>query len=135
MKINKDDASDIKKSLDGAKQEKRKTLDEEIVEKLSAIEHTRWSGWQEYLHNKCIKNQDGSLTIPAGYVDNLERLIKTTYNNLTEKEKESDRDEARKSLRICAKHYLGEIQKNIYRKRRDGYWTYLVCDIDTMFNR
>ncbi len=67
-------------------------------ETLADIEHQRWSGWQEYLHSKCIKNPDGSLTIPAGYVFHLERLIKTLYKDLTEKEKDSDRAEVEKSL-------------------------------------
>ncbi len=81
-------------------------MSEEFLEKLSAIEHTRWSGWQEYLHTKCTRNQDGSLTIPAGYTENLERLIKTTYSSLTEKEKESDREEARKTIEVINKELL-----------------------------
>ena len=73
---------------------------DELIEILSDVEHTRWSGWQAYLHGKCIKNEDGSLTIPAGYAKNLKRLIKTPYSELTETEKESDRDEAKKTLDV-----------------------------------
>jgi len=73
---------------------------DELMEKLANIEHERWSGWQKYLHSKCLKNPDGSLTIPAEYVFHLEKLIKTTYENLTEKEKESDRKEVRKTLEV-----------------------------------
>jgi hypothetical protein len=73
----------------------------DVLEDMANVEHVRWSGWQKYLHSKCTKNDDGSLTIPAGYVRNLERLIKTSYRELTEQEKESDRDEARKSLQVC----------------------------------
>jgi len=73
--------------------------EEELVEILSDIEHERWNGWQEYLHSKCNKNPDGSLTIPSGYVKNLERLINTPYSDLIEKEKESDREEARKNIK------------------------------------
>ena len=79
------------------------------LEKMAEIEHTRWSGWQEYLHSKCIKNEDGSLTIPSGYVENLVRLINTPYDKLTEKEKESDRAEAKNSIDqaaiVIAKNY------------------------------
>ena len=79
----------------------RQMTDEEcrewrLFEKLADIEHERWSGWQKYLHSKCTKNEDGSLTIPAGCVFHLESLIKTPYKNLTEKEKESDRTEVKK---------------------------------------
>lgn len=59
------------------------------------MEHTRWSKWQSYLHSKCIKNEDGSLTIPAGLVVHWERQISTPYSQLTEPEKEADRREVR----------------------------------------
>jgi len=61
-----------------------------LLIQLADIEHQRWADWQKYLHSKCIKNKDGSLTIPAGYVKNLERLIQTPYSKLTDNEKESD---------------------------------------------
>ena len=88
---------------------KPKSLDEEeLVEILADIEHERWNGWQEYLHSKCNKNPDGSLTIPSGYVKNLERLINTPYSDLIEKEKESDREEARKNLKAIKQHLEGK---------------------------
>ena len=89
------------------------TQDNGVREKLSDIEHTRWSGWQAYLHSKCIKNADGSLTIPAGYVFHLERLINTPYNKLTEKEKDSDRVEANKTLLALKKELLGMVGEHI----------------------
>lgn len=71
-----------------------------IFEALAAQEHRRWASWQRYLHSKCKRNEDGSLTIPAGYVSNLERQIATLYANLTDKEKESDRKEARNTIKL-----------------------------------
>ena len=65
-----------------------------MMEKLSALEHDRWGRWQAHLHSQCARNPDGSLTIPAGYVTNLERQIATPYEQLTEEEKEHDRTEA-----------------------------------------
>lgn len=41
----------------------------DIIEKLAAYEHDRWSRWQKYLFSKCINNQDGGLTIPKEFVD------------------------------------------------------------------
>ena len=78
-------------------------------EKLSDIEHTRWSGWQAYLHSKCVKNEDGSLTIPVGYVVHLERLINTPYDKLTEKEKDSDRAEVNKNLLAIRQELLEKL--------------------------
>lgn len=78
-----------------------KTLhDPELLEMLSAIEHKRWANWQRYVHSKCTRNADGSLTIPKESVDWWENEINTTYENLNERQKESDREEVRPVLRL-----------------------------------
>jgi len=64
-----------------------------LKEKLADIEHQRWSDWQRYLHSLCVKNEDGSLTIPIKSVKHWERQINTSYKDLTEKEKDSDREQ------------------------------------------
>jgi DNA-binding ferritin-like protein len=79
--------------------EERKEMnkkEKEVFEKLADIEHQRWSSWQKYLHSKCIKNENGDLIIPADYVKHLERQINTPYCELSEKEKNSDREEVKK---------------------------------------
>lgn len=70
-----------------------------VVEILADREHARWAKWQAYLHGKCNRNPDGSLTIPADLVERWQRQIYTPYSYLTEREKESDRIEARDILR------------------------------------
>lgn len=67
----------------------------EVMEILADEAHKRWSHWQKYLHSKCVKNPDGSLTIPASLVERWERQIATDYKDLSEKEKDSDREQAR----------------------------------------
>lgn len=69
-------------------------MDNNLIEILSDLEHKRWAKWQKYVHSICIKNKDGSLTIPKIYVDRWERQINTDYLDLTEKEKDADRKEA-----------------------------------------
>ena len=49
----------------------------ELIEKLSAIEHDRWAHWQSYLHSKCERNDDGSLTIPKDLVEKWNTQIET----------------------------------------------------------
>ncbi|WKT72906.1 MULTISPECIES: hypothetical protein [Acinetobacter] len=68
----------------------------ELIEKLAAIEHERWAHWQSYLHSKCLKNENGSLTIPAELVERWNKQINTGYEELTEDEKESDREQVQK---------------------------------------
>lgn len=67
-----------------------------LFEQLAATEHDRWGDWQRYMHEKCERNSDGSLTIPAWAVDRWERQIRTPYAALTEPEKESDREQVRR---------------------------------------
>jgi hypothetical protein len=69
---------------------------EDLKEQLAAIEHARWSQWQTYLHGKCTKNSDGSLTIPKELVDKWDIQSRTEYAELTDKEKKSDREQVDK---------------------------------------
>lgn len=71
---------------------------EELIEYLANLEHERWSNWQAYVHNLCIKNEDGSLTIPKKYVDHWNWEIALKYKDLPEKIKESDRKEVYKII-------------------------------------
>jgi hypothetical protein len=69
-----------------------------ITDGLATIEHERWTHWQRYMHSQCEKQPDGSLVIPAELVQRWEKQIATPYRNLTEKEKDSDREQVRKYL-------------------------------------
>jgi|GEM_PF-893089 len=72
--------------------------DKELIEILANIEHTRWANWQKYLHSLCIKNEDGSLTIPKERVDWWNKEIETSYYDLEEHIKQYDRDEVMNTL-------------------------------------
>jgi hypothetical protein len=69
-----------------------------LEDALAAIEHERWSHWQSYLHDQAIKQPDGSLLLPASLVARWETQIAADFNSLSEKEKESDREQVRKYL-------------------------------------
>lgn len=73
--------------------------DAELREVIAAIEHERWSHWQRYLHEQCTVNEDGSLTIPAELVKRWARQMSTPYDSLSDKEKDSDREQATAYLR------------------------------------
>lgn len=81
-----------------------RNMKKDLIEKLADLEHNRWSHWQKYLHSCCITNADGSLTIPKDKVMHWENQIKTKYHALSEKEKDSDRREALKTIN-CIKQY------------------------------
>jgi hypothetical protein len=74
------------------------TPDDARVELLAEAAHVAWSGWMDYLFSKCAMNPDKSATIPAGLVARWQRQASTPYCDLPEREKESDRVEARRYL-------------------------------------
>jgi len=83
----------------------------EIKEQLARYIHDEnWSGWMEYLFSKCIPDvgqfdkQNGNLIIPNWAVDRWMRQMRTKYDDLSEREKESDRREAERILRIIKKY-------------------------------
>jgi hypothetical protein len=73
---------------------------EKLVEELADIEHTRWANWQKYLFSLCTANTDGSFTIPQKSVVHWQRQIATKYEDLSEREKESDRKEVYKYINL-----------------------------------
>jgi hypothetical protein len=72
----------------------------DLLETLAAIEHERWSHWQRYVHSKCTRAADGSLTIPAELVERWATQMRTPYPELSDKEKESDREQVRRYLPV-----------------------------------
>lgn len=71
-----------------------------LVDELASIEHARWAKWQRYLHDTALRQQDGSLVIPAELVERWERQIKTPYQSLTKEEQESDREQVLEYLPV-----------------------------------
>jgi hypothetical protein len=74
----------------------------DLVEELASVEHERWSHWQRYLHAQCVPGPDGSLVIPAGLADRWATQMNTPYAQLSEKEKESDREQVQRYLPVIA---------------------------------
>jgi len=76
-------------------------MTDDLFEKLAAIEHERWADWQKYVHEQCgslMENftHTGALVIPKELVSRWNRQIETSYVDLSEEEKESDRDQVRR---------------------------------------
>ena len=75
---------------------------DDLREKLAAVEHQQWTAWMTYLFEKSISNPDGSVTIPAPFVERWRRQINAPYGALSEPEKECDRIEADNLLAVFA---------------------------------
>lgn len=72
----------------------------ESIDRLAAVEHERWAHWQKYVHDQGHLQPDGSLLISPDLVARWQHQIVTPYGELTDKEKESDREQVRKYLPI-----------------------------------
>lgn len=86
----------------------------ELIERLAAIEHERWSDWQKYVHSKILPSSDDGiliLRIDQDFVERWERQIKTSYADLSETEKQKDRDQVAR--------YLPLIEQTITSTRTD----------------
>lgn len=83
------------------------------IEALAASEHDRWAHWQRYLHAQCTPQPDGSLVIPASLVQRWKRQAATSYDDLTEAEKDSDRLLAARTLAV-----VRDVADRLRRQRR-----------------
>lgn len=73
---------------------------EGVLDALAAIEHERWSHWQRFMHDQAVMQPDGSMILPAQLVKKWEKQIQTVFADLSEKEKDSDREQVKKYLPV-----------------------------------
>ena len=61
-------------------------------------QHQIWAHWMDYQFGLCEEQVDGSLVIPAEKVERWKRQLATSYAELSEAERESDRQVVREHL-------------------------------------
>ena len=68
------------------------------LETKAAAQHAVWGHWMRYQFSVCLNtiDGDGSLIIPGELVKRWKRQMDTGYYDLSEDEKQSDRDIVRK---------------------------------------
>ncbi len=69
-------------------------MNSDIRERLADLEHDRWSRWMLYMISLGTHKNNGTWVMPEACVKLWLRKAHTTYADLTEQEKESDRKEA-----------------------------------------
>lgn len=91
--------------------------EQELIEALSDKEHDSWARWQQYLFSKCddwyetdVHGQEiySGKIIPLELVERWQRQIETPYAELSEQEKQSDRDEVAHILPIIREYIAGQ---------------------------
>lgn len=68
------------------------------IERIAAVQHEIWSHWMKYLLSQCEIGDGMRYYIPMGQEQRWKRQMNTPYAELTEEEKESDREQARKVI-------------------------------------
>jgi hypothetical protein len=69
-------------------------------ERLAELAHVMWSGWMVYLFSFGEGMPDGTFVMDADKVRRWKRQMNTPYAHLLEEEKESDRIEADRIIRV-----------------------------------
>ena len=99
----------------------------ELREKLAKIEHQRWSDWQKWCH-KVLRENCPSPELEV-VLKRWDKQIKTEYKDLTEKEKQSDREQVDRYLPIILeaisnirKEVIEEIVQSLMKDEDSKYW-------------
>ncbi len=77
--------------------------EQELIEQLADKEHASWARWMDYLFNQCDLERGKDhfrYIIPHELVQRWKRQVEAPYAALSEREKQSDRDEVAHILPI-----------------------------------
>ena len=81
----------------------------ELLETLSGIQHTIWTRWMKHLFEVCPA-VNGQVIIPKEKVDRWLRQMRTPYEDLSESEKDSDREIAEEVLAVVLSQHFERVQ-------------------------
>lgn len=82
--------------------------EQELIEALADKEHASWARWMDYLFSRCPFTEKGDALIPRELVQRWKRQAATPYAELSEREKQSDRDEVLHILPIIKEYHSHE---------------------------
>src|SRR5713101_3691378 len=85
--------------------------EKELIEQLAEKEHASWARWMIYLMRRCTVSVDGSMTISAGDQRHWTRQAETAYGDLSEREKQSDREEVALILPIIRQYVTSRFER------------------------
>lgn len=74
----------------------------ELIEQLADKQHEIWSHCMQYQFSQCTQDENGNLVIPKEKVERWKRQMNTPYYELTEKEKQSYRDQVNKFIHLIS---------------------------------
>lgn len=100
----------------------------DLIETLAGIEHQRWADWQKYLHSTAgpdpTHSGQGALLLMPELVKGWERQILTPYAQLSEAEKESDREQVMRYWPVLVEFVAAWLD--------DQEWMWSDADLDAL---
>lgn len=87
--------------------------EQELIEQLADKEHASWARWMDYLFSKCSFASDGAAMIPSELAARWNRQMCTLYADISEQEKQSDRDEVAHILPIIYEYASSRVTKSV----------------------
>lgn len=82
-------------------------------DKIASLCHDQWSHWIVSLLGKGTPNADGTLTVPKDVIDRWRRQMNTPYDLLSDTEKDLDKVEADKFLKVIAEKSSSKLEDNV----------------------
>jgi len=73
---------------------------EEKIEALADVQHEIWSHWMKYMFKCGTFDEQGNWIMPFEKAQRWQRQMNTQYSELTEEEKQSDRDQVQKFIHL-----------------------------------
>jgi len=92
-------------------------VSDDVRERLAGVQHAIWAHWMRYMFTQGTVNPDGSWTMPAEKAARWGGQMRTPYSDLTEKERESDREQADKIILSIRDLLEGAILAGVYSER------------------
>lgn len=69
-------------------------IEDKLIEQLAAIEHERWADWQKWCHK--VLRENNPSPEQGDILERWDKQIETSYEKLSESEKQSDRDQVKR---------------------------------------
>ena len=82
---------------------------QELREQLADIEHQRWADWQRYCHK--VLRENNPSPEQGDILERWDRQIETPYSELSEKEKDLDREQVNRYWKIIEEYISDTVNK------------------------
>lgn len=90
---------------------------DELREQLADVQHAIWAHWMRWQFTCGQFNEDETWTMPAVKVQRWQRQMNTPYAELTDQERESDREQADKVLAVLEQQRAPTAKPDLRRAR------------------